>query len=166
MLVSCDGQEYGCGGGAPDRALTWIGANGGLTTRAQYPYTSGANGDSGSCKPGYTLNPNSAPTGYKVVTRKSDTALMAAIKINPVILLVDSSIFQFYSSGVINSASCGLILDHVIVAVGYGVLDGVPYIKARNTWGANWGMDGYVLIGSDPTQNYCGILSYSFYPLL
>lgn len=57
----------------------------------------------------------------------------------------DSFAFQFYKSGVL-SGKCGVDLDHGITLVGYGNLNGKDYWKCKNSWGSNWGMQGYVLI--------------------
>lgn len=142
MLVDCDKQEYGCNGGSPSRSLSWLQQNGGLTTADEYPYTSGDTGVTGSCLTGsYVPIPQASPVSIVAVRPKSSSALEAAISINPVIILLqaDSSVFQFYESGVINSPSCGgATLNHAIVAVGYGTMNGVRYIKARNQWSSWW----------------------------
>merc|ERR1711977_362946 len=45
-LVSCDTTNYGCNGGWPVDAMSWLMKKGGLPTESQYPYTSGG-GSSG-----------------------------------------------------------------------------------------------------------------------
>ncbi len=42
-----------------------------------------------------------------------------------------SSDFQFYSGGVFTGAY-GSTLNHVMLAVGYGMVDGMDYYKLRN----------------------------------
>jgi len=169
MLVSCDLQEGGCNGGSPTRTINWIKSNGGLTTASEYPYVSGSTRQTGTCRSGYTLNPLSAPSLFKEVNTITEAALQAAIRINPVIIYLqaDTSVFQFYKSGIITSSACGgATINHAVIAVGYGTLNGVSYIRIRNSWGANWGIQGYALIASDPTQNICGIYAYPIYPQL
>jgi C1A family cysteine protease len=67
-------------------------------------------------------------------------------------------VFQFYTAGVLNSASCGLVLDHAVVAVGYGVdpTYGRYYI-VRNSWGPDWGVKGYINIAIVDGPGICGI---------
>ena len=48
-MVSCDTQNMGCDGGYLDKAWDFV-AKEGLTTDACYPYESGADGDSRTCK--------------------------------------------------------------------------------------------------------------------
>lgn len=78
----------------------------------------------------------------------------------------DQDSFQFYSGGVM-TAACGDALDHGVLAVGYGTLSGQDYYQVKNSWGADWGMAGYILLGRGPsfgTSGQCGILSEPSYP--
>jgi cathepsin L len=67
----------------------------------------------------------------------------------------DKISFQQYQSGVITGNECGDQLDHGVLAVGYGSIDGEEYFLVKNSWGESWGDQGYVKIG---TNNVCGIL--------
>jgi C1A family cysteine protease len=68
--------------------------------------------------------------------------------------------FQAYRSGVITTG-CGTKLDHGVLAVGYGTLNGEDYFLVKNSWGPSWGDQGYVRIGQN---NVCGILLSASYP--
>jgi C1A family cysteine protease len=164
-LVSCDTTDSGCNGGWMDNAFEYITANGGITTEDQYPYTSGTTGQTGSCKTtGYTNVANSAPAGFTDVEVNNVQALMSAVAQQPVSIAIQANqaSFQSYSGGVL-TARCGQNLDHGVLAVGYGTLNGVDYWKVKNSWGATWGDEGYILIERS-SANLCGVLSAPSYP--
>jgi C1A family cysteine protease len=91
------------------------------------------------------------------------TELKAALVLGPVSVAIeaDQFAFQAYTSGVITS-NCGTNLDHGVLAVGYGTLNGTEYFLVKNSWGAAWGDKGYVRIGASKS-NVCGILSAASY---
>ena len=97
----------------------------------------------------------------------SAKALKNAIALAPVSVSVDadSIVFEFYTSGIINSATCGINLNHGVVAVGYGV-DSVKgeYYIVRNSWGLAWGNQGYVNIAIVDGNGICGIQMRPVYP--
>ena len=73
---------------------------------------------------------------------------MAAIAQQPVSVCVDaeSPLWMNYTGGVISDAEgCGSKLDHAVVAVGYGTdaETGLDYYLVRNSWGPDWGENGY-----------------------
>mmetsp|Transcript_8458 Transcript_8458/g.12912 ORF Transcript_8458/g.12912 Transcript_8458/m.12912 type:complete len:82 (-) Transcript_8458:38-283(-) len=68
----------------------------------------------------------------------------------------DKDPFVFYSSGILNTKDCGTILNHGVLAVGFGTEDGTNYVLVKNSWGTSWGMKGYIKLASG--TNTCGIL--------
>ena len=54
---------------------------------------------------------------------------------------------------------CGTELNHAITIVGYSNLDSdsKPYWIVRNSWGADWGEDGYIRIAIQEGDGVCGI---------
>lgn len=164
QLVDCSGAEgnMGCNGGLMDYAFQYIIDNKGIGSEAAYPYT----GQDGTCK---TVPAVATITGYTDVPANSDNALMTAIAQQPVSIAVeaDQASFQFYSGGVM-TAACGTNLDHGVLAVGYGTTGGQDYYKVKNSWGADWGSNGYILLGRGTQYNggagQCGILMQPSYP--
>ena len=149
-----------------DYAFEYIIKNKGITTEAAYPYTAtGPNKCKAAGKPiAATL------TSYKDVPANSETALMTAVAQQPVSVAVeaDQSSFQFYTSGVM-TAACGTNLDHGVLVVGYGTQGTQDFWKVKNSWGADWGEQGYILLGrgaSFGASGQCGIQMQPSYPVV
>ena len=164
-LVDCDtkGVDQGCEGGLMDDAFKFIIKNGGLTTEAQYPYK----GADGTCNAKAAANHAATISGYEDVPANNEQALKNAVANQPVSVAIDASgsDFQFYKSGVF-TGSCGTELDHGVTAVGYGVSDGTKYWLVKNSWGAEWGEEGYIRMQRDvaAAEGLCGIAMQASYP--
>jgi len=127
----------------------------------EYPYTA----RNGKCAP--KGNGHVETTGVTQVKAGSGDALKAAISKQPVSVTVeaDTAVFQRYTGGILNSASCGTSLDHAITAVGWGSQGGVDYYIVRNSWGASWGDKGHIMIQATPSgKGICGIQQVSVFP--
>ena len=83
-----------------------------------------------------------------------------------VAIQADSTVFMYYSGGIINSSSCGTNLDHGVLAVGYGKEKGVEYFIVKNSWGPSWGEKGFVRIAIQKGKGICGINMSASYPIL
>lgn len=53
--------------------------------------------------------------------------------------------------------ACGTNLDHGVLVVGYGTSLGKQYYIVKNSWGASWGLKGYIWIAVHDGVGMCGI---------
>jgi len=163
-LMDCSRSygNQGCNGGLMDDAFKYIIANGGIDTEASYPYMTSTTYD---CK--YTVaNRGSTLASYKDVSSGSETALATAVDGRPVSVAIDAShnSFQLYSSGVYYEPACSTTaLDHGVLAVGYGTDGASDYWLVKNSWGTTWGMQGYIWMSRNRSNN-CGIATMASYP--
>ena len=176
QLVDCDtlrngGKDHGCKGGLMDNAFAWIQSNGGLCTESDYPYVSGETKTGGTCLKSCSVDSGSKITGFIDVSPSSDNAMMSALVKQPIAIAIeaDQKEFQLYKSGVF-TGECGTKLDHGVLVVGYGTLDGKDYYRVKNSWGKSWGSGGYILLGRGPHYNsgdgQCGMLLQGSFPEL
>ena len=170
QIVDCSEKEgnQGCNGGLMDFGFEYV-MEDGLCSESDYAY-SGKEGKCSACK-----NPAIPPhklAGYKDVHEKDPVALMEALSEGPVAVAIeaDEMSFQFYHSGIL-TAECGAKLDHGVLAVGYGEKEGVKFWKVKNSWGPEWGVDGFILLGRDSSiknetsAGECGILLGASFPI-
>ncbi|XP_051113846.1 cysteine proteinase 3-like [Andrographis paniculata] len=166
QLVDCAGafNNFGCNGGLPSQAFEYIKYNGGLETEEAYPYT----GKDGDCK--YSSKNAAAQVRDSVnITLGAEDELKHAVAfVRPVSVafeVVDG--FRAYKNGVYTSTSCGstpMDVNHAVLAVGYGVENGIPYWLIKNSWGADWGDDGYFKM--EMGKNMCGVATCASYPVV
>jgi len=166
-LIDCStaqGNE-GCNGGLMDQAFEYIISNNGIDTEASYPYT--ATGPN-PCK-FKVANIGATLVSYTDIPSKNENDLQAAIvAAGPVSVAIDASsiTFQLYLFGVYYDPLCSSTqLDHGVLAVGVGTTtyDGEEYYIVKNSWGASWGMDGWIWMSRNADNN-CGIATAASYP--
>jgi cathepsin L len=152
QIVDCchDQGSSGCNGGQETAAVAWVGKQGGQCLGADYPYTARA----GTCKT--TCTKQGKVNGVKRIS--GENALITAIDgtVVTVAVCASGSQWQSYKSGIMDFA-CGKSLNHAILAVGYAS----NYYIVRNSWGASWGIGGYVHMVRG--KNLCGIASEPSY---
>ena len=150
--------NFGCNGGLMDHAFDYAIDNG-MCLDEDVPYME-ADGD---CTDDVLNCEKVAKFEYCLdVPPNNEVALKSAVYQSPtsVSIEADTRTFQFYKGGILNSDKCGTQLDHGVLAVGYGEENGQEYWIVKNSWGPDWGEDGYIRIArSDSTddEGICGI---------
>mmetsp|Transcript_15026 Transcript_15026/g.22148 ORF Transcript_15026/g.22148 Transcript_15026/m.22148 type:complete len:391 (-) Transcript_15026:264-1436(-) len=163
-LIDCDHRDLGCYGGYVNSAFTFDKGVGGLCSAEAYPYDGHVHLIRGCRNKHRTCDivKGSEVTGF-VKVPKTDVGLMEAIYEQPVSVGIqaDQNHFKHYQSGVFDDQECGTRVDHAVLAVGYGTDEnGKDYWLIKNSWGTNWGDDGYIKLarGAEyPKQGQCGI---------
>lgn len=170
QLVDCEKPDQGCNGGDPVNAYPYIVKAGGIESEVSYPYT----GADGTCK----FEKSRAAvkiSGFKQVVPacegnfnscKNQTDYVATAKTyikttGPASICVNAEPWQLYSGGVFSSKlrCSGAVrkLDHCVQLTGYGKkATGTPYWVVRNSWGLDWGEDGFIWLKTG--ENICGVL--------
>ncbi len=160
-LIDCSSKD-GCRGGNVYKAFQYIKENGGIDTEESYPYE----GKDGICR--YSKNNIGANCTGSVTLRKADenALAVACASIGPISVAIDASkdSFQSYHSGVYYEPTCSPdALDHAVLVVGYGTENDQDYWLVKNSWGSNWGEEGYIKMARNK-ENNCGIASEAIYP--
>jgi len=153
QIVDCDSNDHGCSGGWPTNAFAYVQECGGLMSEEDYPYTAPP---AGECQ----FDASKAKMQVKDIETfpgQSESQMMSAVQqYGPLAIALDASKFDFYSGGIMNGDGCYAgSPDHGVAVVGWGVEDGTSYWIVKNSWGADWGEDGYVRI--ERGNNACGV---------
>ncbi|KAK7487831.1 hypothetical protein BaRGS_00020878 [Batillaria attramentaria] len=163
-LVDCSQREgnHGCKGGLMDYAFRYIEMNKGIDTEASYPYV----GKDEFCR-FKEADVGATDVGYTDIRRYSEDDLQQAVAtVGPISIAIDASrsTFHFYKSGVYYDRECSSKkLDHGVLAVGYGTEQGEDYWLVKNSWGEQWGLQGYVMMARN-RDNACGVATQASYP--
>ena len=153
----------GCSGGFPWLCMKHIIENGGIDSEKDWPYMTSPGCDAAKEKYEKVAMIESCSN----ITADDEKAFRAALAITPVSVGINAQCDSFmnYGGGVL-SDDCGggkNQIDHAVLAVGYDTKD--DYWIIKNSWGKEWGMDGYFRMGPIG-ENMCGVSTCSTYPVL
>lgn len=165
QLVDCNTVNDGCNGGWPLKAWQYMSEVGLLTVQCYGEYTAKTgtcrfNGSSiTQCPSGY-----GTPRFYKAENAYSVKQSVEAIQTEIMTkgpVEADFTVYEdffSYRSGVYIHTSGQPVGGHAIKMLGWGrSSEGVDYWICANSWGTNWGMDGFFYIRRG--TNECGIES-------
>ena len=166
QIVDCDinGTDQGCNGGLMDGAFKYVIEQGGIESEKAYPYDP----EDDPCV--FKKNKVAASfSSYKDVIGGETGLKEAVAAVGPIAVGIDAShaSFQFYKEGVYYEPACSQTqLDHGVLVVGYNTTkNGTDYWIVKNSWGENWGDNGYIHMVRNHDNN-CGIATQPSYPIV
>merc|ERR1719498_56381 len=149
QLLDCDmGQQIvdqavcdnrGCNGGNTICAGHYIAI--GLERAFDYPFSATSSGLDCAFDPSKVV-----ATGLRAFQlQQTETAIAAGLATGPVSVSVDATTWQDYMGGILTGCS-NYGVNHAVQIVGYGSDGGIEYWTIRNSWGSEWGENGYIRI--------------------
>ncbi len=157
---------YGCMGGEMYAVYQYLLDNKSEDdTEKQYPYQAVDQ----NCK----VLPSTVKTklkNYVALPVDEESIKTALYKQGPISVGVNANQdWQLYSKGIYNPSvqECDpspYSMDHGVIIVGYGSEKGQKYWIVRNSWGADWGEQGYIRLARG--TNACGVANAAIYPVL
>ena len=165
QVLDCSNNKQGCQGGFRTEAFQYIMQNHGLTTEDNYPYQE----KQGICDTEKETSRVANISNYGLVPSNNEKELLKAVSNQPVSVGIEGSglSFRHYKSGIF-SGDCGTNLDHAVTIVGFGTSeDGIDYWLAKNSWGQDWGENGYIRMqrNVNASEGLCGIAIRASYPI-
>jgi cathepsin F len=157
QIISCSYSNDGCVGGNQELAFQYLIRAGGIMSYASWPYTATVQ----TCQ--FDASQVEAQVAdYFFAGQNEDTIKRYVYTNGPIGAIFNANMLQYYTSGIINSshATCDpLALDHAVLIVGWGTSpSGLDYWIVKNSYGANWGENGYFRISRG--KGTCGINQY------
>lgn len=166
-LVDCSRRygNNGCGGGLMDAALNYV-RDHGIMSSLDYPYEA----REGRCR-ARSDRVITRVRGSMILPRGNEAMLRLALALRgplPVAIDAGARSFHSYKAGVYDDRACKSnlrSLNHAVLLVGYGSESGHDYWLLKNSWGRNWGDNGYIKIARN-RRNMCGVATYAVLPRL
>jgi cathepsin L len=151
------GGTGGCDGATGELAYAFV-RDHGIPMDSDLTYTA----QTGKCQYPEGLYPASQRvrvSGFHALPSNKYAPLMNAVaQEGPTVVSVDGNSWFDYYSGVFDGCEKDAILGHAVLLVGYGSDKGKPYWRIQNSWGADWGEQGYIrLTRHVDEESWCGI---------
>jgi len=150
QLLDCAYGQHGangCQGAANHAYFKWLNeSNQDLLAEATYPYKNEE--PALTCPTGLPSYDRGAKvTNYGVTYNGNEKSLKKlVVKHGAVVTSVAAIPMYQYKDGIFEgcNATTNNTLNHAVAVVGYGTDQGVDYWLIKNSWGADWGENGYI----------------------
>jgi C1A family cysteine protease len=152
----------GCNGGLQEYAFDYYKKRG-AELESTYPYK----GRDMHCK--YDKSKVVAEITGRVGLKKGQASLKAGLAERVLAVSVYAEPWMSYQGGIYNNMkkcpSAERLLDHAVLAVGYGSENGEDFWIIKNSWSTGWGEKGYIRLARQATgKAICGLDLDVLYP--
>nr|XP_045012227.1 cathepsin F [Jaculus jaculus] len=140
-LLDCDKVDKACLGGLPSNAYTAIEKLGGLETEDDYSYQ----GHVQACSFSAQMAKVYINDSVELSQNEQKLAAWLAQK-GPISVAINAFGMQFYRHGIahpLRPLCSPWLIDHAVLLVGYGNRSNIPFWAIKNSWGSDWGEEGY-----------------------
>ena len=97
-------------------------------------------------------------TGWSTLPKNEYEPLMRALaETGPAAVSVAADTWFSYEEGVFNGCGKDAVIDHAVVAIGYGEEKGSTFWTIQNSWGSDWGEEGIIRLERHVKGDYCGM---------
>jgi C1A family cysteine protease len=151
-ILDCSSENEGCVGGLPTLVFDYT-KDIGISLQKDYPYKWLSEGD--TCDRKSQTKKFDAVSGF-IVIKKGVLSLIKALQFGPVATIsYASNQFKYYSTGVYDGEGCDGAKkpNHSSLLVGYNLQAPKPYFIVKNSWGEDWGNNGYYYFAIGPLTN-------------
>lgn len=184
-LVDYSKENHGCNGGIMHKAFDFIINNKGLVSNEDYPYKAitkecnicncssnsinicGLDHNNSDISRINKVN-GSYLKEYEFSVPKSIIDRIISLQISPITIAIDASsiYFRYYKSGVIDiNINETQQLNHAVLLVGYGFDNSGLYWIIQNSWGVDWGDNGFCKIRVQDGEGILLSNIYGVYPI-
>jgi len=160
QVTACDPYGGGCNGGNAINSWAYANSVGGIEPASDWKYKISSPMVTPTCESSKVIKEDfkvSSSAYYWIsggASAQSESNMIAALQELTLSVAVEADVWQTYTGGVLKAGDgCGTALDHNVQITGYN--EAGNYYIVRNSWGTNWGLDGFIYV--EAGKNVCGI---------
>lgn len=169
QAISCytENGQLGCNGGYNWYTYENVASTGGISLQQNYPYVSGTTGEAETCNKATSVTSTVSVTQGRYYYNQEIKMQQFLLTTGPLTAHVSAKTWNTYVSGTMSTAGCSDWVDysawHAVQITGIDLGNG--HYKVRNSWGTDWGEDGYIYLQTtvDANSNTCGVASFNTY---